>query len=108
MSKKIVFIKDTSLGSKDSTREFFTHFFDAIHKQGLLEEVQIVRAADMGIYDHGMVMRVYPDNIIYHRVQDSDIERIIEETIKNNVVINELVYRYEPIQLRIVLRNLGQ
>jgi (2Fe-2S) ferredoxin len=107
MYRKIVLIKDTSPGAEDITRDFYTRFFDAVNKHNLLEEIQAVRVADIGIYGHGIVLRILPDNITYHNVHDSDIERIIENTLNAGKVIPELVYQYEPKQLRIVLRNCG-
>jgi NADH-quinone oxidoreductase subunit F/NADP-reducing hydrogenase subunit HndC len=108
MYKKIVLIKDTSFGIQDITRDFYTLFFNALHQKNLLEEVQAVRVSDIGIYGQGIVLKILPDNIFYHNVQDSDIERIIEETLKADKVIDELVYQYKPKQVRIVLRNCGK
>ena len=108
MYRKIVLIKDTRYGAEDLTRDFYTRFLDAIHKRNLLEEVQVVRAADIGLYGQGIVLKILPDNIIYHNVQDTDIDRIIDNSINKNKVIKELFYKYEPKQLRIVLRNCGK
>lgn len=108
MHNKIVFIKDTNVNTVDSTREFFSRFLDAIRKKGLNEMVLMVRAADIGLYKHGMVVKILPDNVVYSNVQDSDIERIISETLLSNRIIENLVYKAAPIQQRIVLRNCGK
>jgi len=106
--RKIVLIKDTSYGAGDTTRDFYTRFLDAIAKRNLLEEVQVVRAADIGIYGQGVVLRILPDETMYHNVRDTDIERIIDNSINDIKVIDELFYKYEPRQLRLVLRNCGK
>ncbi len=107
MNKKIVLIKDTSTGKIDATRVFYSHFLDSLHRLGITEQVQLIRAADIGLYDQGMVLKIWPDNIIYQNVQDEDIERIIQGTLKNNVIIDELLHRPPSKQVRIVLRNCG-
>jgi len=107
MNKKIVLIKDTTSGKSDTTRTFYSHFLDSLHRLGITDQVQLVRAADIGLYDQGLVLKIWPDNIIYQRVQDEDIERIIQGTLKNNVVIEELLHRPPSKQVRIVLRNCG-
>jgi NADH:ubiquinone oxidoreductase subunit F (NADH-binding) len=108
MANKIVIMKDTSFGKQDGTRDFYTHFFDALHKNGLLSRVQAVRAADMGIYGQGMVLQILPDDVTYRNVLDADIERIIESSVKSDKVLQDLLYKPKPRQLRIVLRNCGK
>ena len=110
MMDRIVLMKDTSdgkAGTVDNTREFYSHFLDTLHQQGMADQVQIVRAADIGLYSHGLVLKVWPENIIYQNVRDADIDRIIQITLKNNEVIEDLLYRPPAKQLRIVLRHCG-
>lgn len=108
MNDKIILMKDTSFGVADSTRDFYRLFFDALHGRNLLEGVQVVRAADLGIYGHGMVLRILPADVIYHHVKESDIERIIENSILADNVLKDLDYKPESRQLRIVLRHCGK
>ncbi len=108
MHSKMVFIRDSDVSTLESTREFFSRFLDAIRKKGLNDQVLMVRAADAGIYRHGMVVKILPDNIVYHHVRDADIERIINETLLAGRLVEDLLYRPEPIQHRVVLRNCGK
>ena len=108
MHNKEVFVRDTNSTGIESTREFFSRFLDAIRKKGLNEQVLMVRSSDMGIYKKGMAVKILPDNIIYQNVQDADIERIINETLISNRVIEGLLYKVSPAQMRIVLRNCGK
>ena len=108
MHNREVFIRDTNSAGIESTREFFSKFLDAIRKKGLNEQVLMVRSSDMGIYKKGMVVKILPDNIIYQNVQEADIERIVNETLLANRVIEELRYKVGPAQMRIVLRNCGK
>jgi NADP-reducing hydrogenase subunit HndC len=107
MATKIVLIKDTAVGKPDTTRVFYSHFLDSLHRLGITDQVQLVRAADIGLYDQGLVLKIWPDNIVYQNVRDEDIERIIQGTLKNNVIIDELLHRPPAKQVRIVLRNCG-
>jgi NADP-reducing hydrogenase subunit HndC len=107
MYSKVVFIKDTSFSSTDTTRDFFAPFMDAIRKHELIDDVLLVRSADLGIYGHGIVLKFTPQDIIYQNVKESDIERIVVDTLKNNKVLQDLVFSEKPKQKRLVLRNCG-
>lgn len=108
MHSKMVFIRDSDVSTLESTREFFSRFLDAIRKKGLNDQVLMVRAADAGMYKQGMIVKILPDNIVYHHVHDADIERIINETLLAGRLVEDLHYRPEPIQQRVVLRNCGK
>jgi NADP-reducing hydrogenase subunit HndC len=108
MANKIMLLKDTTIGAPDSTREFFSRFADALRRHGLADGHQLVRVADIGPYGHGMVMKILPQNLVYQNVLDRDIDRIIENSIQNDSVLDDLVYKPESKQVRIVLRNCGR
>ena len=104
---KTVLLKDTNLAQEDRTRDFYTNFLQKLAELHLSDLVQVVRASDVGVYNQGVVIKVMPDNIIYANVQDGDITRIIDTTIKEGKVLEDLRYKRESKQLRIVLRNCG-
>ena len=105
---KIILVKDTAESSNDRTRDFYTHCINTLHDAKMGELVQVVRCGDIGVYNQGIVVKILPDNIMYVNVQDSDISRIVEQTIQAGKVIEDLVVRREPKQKRIVLRNCGK
>jgi len=105
MFTKTILIKDTA---EDKTRDFFTLFMNQLREKNLHEEVQVVRVADIGVYDLGVVVRVLPGGIVYKDIKESDIARIIDLTIGKGEVIDELLLKAEPKQLRVVLRNCGR
>ena len=105
--KKTVLLKDTNLVQEDKTRDFYTHFLQKLAELNLSELVQVVRANDVGVYNQGVVIKIIPDNIIYANVKDSDIQRIIDTTIKEGKPLADLQVKREGKQLRIVLRNCG-
>jgi NADP-reducing hydrogenase subunit HndC len=103
----ILLIKDTALGL-DRARDLQTNFLTAIKAQGLDKKVQVVRAADLGINNRGVVIKILPQGILYANVLDTDIERIVTATLKEGRVLDDLVARDVCEQVRIVLRNCGR
>ncbi len=101
MYAKTILLKDTNLLTDDRTRDFYTDFLHKLSEANLAEQIQVVRASDIGVYNQGVVIRIMPDNIVYGNVKDTDIQRIINTTIKEGK-------KQESKQLRIVLRNCGQ
>ncbi|MGE5308070.1 MAG: NADH-quinone oxidoreductase subunit NuoF [Deltaproteobacteria bacterium] len=105
MYRKTIMIKDTA---DDKTRDFYTLFLNSLREKNLSDDIQVVRVADIGVYNHGVVVRIVPGDIVYKDIAETDVERIIEETIRHDRVIDELALRAEPKQVRIVLRNCGR
>jgi NADP-reducing hydrogenase subunit HndC len=104
---KTILLKDTNLAQEDRTRDIYTIFLQKLAELNLSELVQVVRASDVGVYNQGVVIKIMPDNIMYANVKDGDIPRIIDSTIKEGKVLEDLRYKRESKQLRIVLRNCG-
>jgi NADH:ubiquinone oxidoreductase subunit F (NADH-binding)/NAD-dependent dihydropyrimidine dehydrogenase PreA subunit len=107
MNEKIVFIKDTS-AYLDRTKDFYASFLNLLREQSLEDKVQIVRVADIGIYNQGLVVKFSGKEIIYVNVEEKDLKDIVTKTIKEDEVIKELLFKEQPKQLRIVLRNCGE
>jgi NADH:ubiquinone oxidoreductase subunit F (NADH-binding)/NAD-dependent dihydropyrimidine dehydrogenase PreA subunit len=105
MEKPIIFIKDTSL-TGDSSREIQTQLIKTAREKGI-EDLQVIRVADLGIYNKGIVIKVLPLDIIYVNVQAGDIDKIIQTTIKEGTPIENLLLKNPVVQTRIVLRNCG-
>ena len=91
MVKRIVLIKDTASTGQDTTRDFYNRFLDGVREHKLIDEIMVVRASDLGYYGHGLVLKIMPDNIVYHYVQNTDIERIITSTIEKNKILDDLI-----------------
>ncbi|MDD5131885.1 MAG: NADH-ubiquinone oxidoreductase-F iron-sulfur binding region domain-containing protein [bacterium] len=108
MDKKIVLLKDTSIGAADKTKEYYSLILNLLRDQNLQDSVQVVRVADIGFYDQGLVLKILPGQVTYGRVQESDLLPVITETIQGNKVLDRLALEPNEKQLRIVLRNCGQ
>jgi len=108
MYAKVILVKDTDLKREDKTREFYTRLLDYLREANLHEQIQVVRVADIGVYDQGMVVKILPDKVVYVKVADSDITRIVEAALKDNTVVQDLVFKPKARQHRVVLRNCGK
>lgn len=105
MSNTVILIKDTRPGS-DITRDIQSKFIIAARDLGF-EGVQVVRAADLGVYNKGVAVKIIPNDLVYVNVQPEHIEKILNVTVKQGTPIEDLIYRNDHIQTRIVLRNCG-
>lgn len=103
--EKVVLIQDTS--NPEKTLQQQESFLNLLGKEGLERGIQVVRAADIGIYNKGLVIKIFPGEITYCQVQDNDFIRIINETLKKGNVIKEFLFQQKSKQLKIVLRNCG-
>lgn len=103
-AESIILIRDVSASSSDS---FYESFLSQLRKENLEDKVQLVKVADLDIYGQGIVLKIFPGNITYAGVSLSDINRIIEITLKKNKVIKELEWKQKNKQLKVVLRNCG-
>jgi len=107
MGKKIILLADTERSEQEKLRDFYTSFANLIKDNGLEDSVSLVRAADIGIYAKGFAVKIFPQGTVYTGVKDDDITRIIEASVKADGVLNDLLFKEEPKQIRIVLRNCG-
>ena len=104
---KTVFIKDTTIGGKDRTRDIYGILLGILREKGLENEVQLVRVADIGVYGRGVVIRVLPENFLYAQVEDADIAAIVEQSLIAGKPVAAKLITADSKQLRIVLRNCG-
>ena len=95
---------------------------EEIAKNGLAEEVNVVRTGCFGLCALGPIMIVYPEGSFYSMVKVEDIPRIIEEHLVNGNVVKELLFQetvtdegikslkqtdFYAKQKRVALRNCG-
>ncbi len=76
-----------------------------------------------GLCEKGPIVKIYPDDIFYCNVKVSDVDEIIDRTIKNDEIIDRLLYldtstgqrvkshkdsQFYGRQKKIALRNIGE
>jgi len=108
MNEKTVLLMDTSAAGDAATKDFHDQFMNALRESDLTAQINLVRVRDIGVYNHGMVLKILPDGITYAGVGPADIRRIIGVTLKHGNRIQDLEYRPRARQLRLVLKNCGR
>jgi len=61
-------------------------------KAGLKDAVRVNKAGCFSQCGHGPMMVVYPENVWYAGVKESDLPEIFESHIKNGTPVQRLVY----------------
>jgi NADH-quinone oxidoreductase subunit F len=56
------------------------------------EQVHISGSGCQGFCAMGPLLEIFPNDILYNKVKPEDVKQIVERTIKNNEVIEELLY----------------
>lgn len=93
-----------------------------IAKNGLAEEVQVVKTGCFGLCALGPIMIIYPEGTFYSMVQPDDVAEIVSEHLLKGRIVTRLVYdetvtesgikslnetNFYKKQHRIALRNCG-
>ncbi|MBD3246979.1 MAG: 4Fe-4S dicluster domain-containing protein [Candidatus Omnitrophica bacterium] len=104
--RKTLLLKDT--GALDRTKEFFNLFLERLREEGLQEEVQVVRAGDLGMYGYGLVVKILPDEYTYVNVEAKDVPKIVQTSLKKSNPVQDLLYTPREKQMRVVLKNCGE
>ena len=94
----------------------------ALAKNGLAEEVKVIRTGCFGFCEKGPIVKIIPDNTFYVQVKPEDAQEIVEEHLLYGRKVKRLLYvnpetkkavpdskhiRFYQKQLRIALRNCG-
>ena len=109
--------------TSSNSLEIIENLKSEINKAGLNDSVQVHLTGCFGFCAMGPIVKVYPDNVFYVHVSPEDAHEIVESHIKNNVVVERLMFeeptlnhkkvkKHEDMsfykkQLRIALRNCG-
>jgi len=65
---------------------------EEIEKQGLRDKVDIRRTGCHGYCERGPIIVIHPEEVSYFQIQPEDVSEIISETIKENKVVERLLY----------------
>ena len=93
-----------------------------IEKNGLKEEINVVRTGCFGLCARGPIMIVYPEGCFYSMVKAEDVPEIVSEHLLKGRIVERLLYHEDKTdetitslaetpfykkQLRVALRNCG-
>ncbi len=109
----------TSSGSK----KILEILHEELKKNGLENDINVVRTGCFGLCSLGPVMIVYPEGSFYAKVEPEHVPEIVESHLKNGEVVKSLLYEqtvcddgtikaldetdFYRKQLRVALRNCG-
>ncbi|WP_028309735.1 NADH-quinone oxidoreductase subunit NuoF [Desulfitibacter alkalitolerans] len=95
---------------------------ETIKEKGLQDDVQVVITGCHGFCEQGPLLIVEPEDLFYCRVEETDIDEIVDKTLVNNEVIDRLLFEdpqkkekaktfhdidFYNKQQRLVLKNCG-
>lgn len=78
--------------SSSGSLTFEDKFATAMEKHDLNKEVKLVRTGCFGLCEAGPIVVVYPEGAFYSRVEDKDIERIVEEHLLKGRIVTDLIH----------------
>ena len=73
----------------DEIREKFSK---VIEKEGLSDKVTVNQVGCFGFCSQGPFVKIYPEDTLYRMVSLDDVEEIVEKDIKNNEIVDRLLY----------------
>ena len=121
LRRELLVCCDTGCTSSNSL-EIVSELENEIKKSGIQDKVSVRLTGCFGFCAQGPIVKVYPDNVFYVKVEPSDAEKIVQSHLIRNTVVEELLYEEESLskkveeqeemsfykkQLRIALKNCG-
>ncbi len=76
-----------------------------LEKTGLDKEVSLKETGCLGFCEQAPVLLVKPDGIFYCKVEQGDVDRILDNTVKNGEVVEDLLYLEKETGERIYLQE---
>ncbi len=67
-------------------------FRRVLEEKGLSEEIPVKSTGCLGFCECGPVVIVFPEEIFYQKVNEEDVEEIVEETVVKGKVVERLLY----------------
>ncbi len=78
--------------TQGDVEKFVTYLRGEAFKAKLQTDVRINKAGRFSQCGHGPMMVVYPEDVWYHGVQESDLPEIFESHILNGKPVERLIY----------------
>ena len=67
-------------------------FREQLKDRGLDDKIDLRATGCHGFCERGPIIVLQPEGLFYQRVQIADVERILDETVENNRIIEDLLY----------------
>ena len=83
--------------SSSGCQEIMDKFIKIVKEKNLTDKIKIIQTGCNGICQLGPVVVVYPDGILYTKMQVDFVERVIKEHLIKGNIVDEYVY-HDPIK----------
>ncbi len=108
--------------TSSNSAKIIEHLNDMVHEKGLENEIKIIKTGCFGLCAEGPIMMIYPDHVMYTRVDIEDVDEIFKSHIVGGQVVTRLLagtdekhkahnamgsMEFFSKQHRIALRNCG-
>jgi len=81
---------------------------ETIARYNLTSQVSVVETGALGIYDRGVVIAIFPDDVYYGNVRPVDVEEIVTEHFLKGRVVSRLVIDRALSSKRFVEKETGK
>lgn len=96
-TKRIISVCSCTGCASQESLELVDRLNAIVRERGLEERIQADITGCFGFCARGPIVKIYPDNIFYVQVHEEHAEAIID-SIVNNTVVEELLYKITPIE----------
>ncbi|MGQ3684021.1 MAG: NADH-quinone oxidoreductase subunit NuoF [Candidatus Loosdrechtia sp.] len=85
--------------------DIYDTFKDIIEEKGLENKFSLKKTGCQGFCERGPLVSIQPANIFYQKVKTSDVQKIVEETLINNQIVDKLLYTDTQTRQKITNRT---
>ena len=78
---------------------------EELTRQNLTDEVEVKLTGCHGFCEKGPIMVVHPEGIFYPQVKPEHVSEIVEKTIKNNELVQSLIFKDPASKAKITLEH---
>ncbi len=80
-------------GCKSSGEESLKDkFVEVLTEKGIIDNIELIETGCRGLCELGPLVEIFPQNVFYTRVHEEHVEDIVEKTILNNEIIEDLLF----------------
>ena len=72
--------------------EIRERFTEVIKAEGLDDKVTVNQVGCFGFCSQGPFVKIFPEDTLYRMVKMEDVEEIVEKDLKNNEIVERLLY----------------
>ncbi|MEG6584013.1 NADH-quinone oxidoreductase subunit NuoF [Dendrosporobacter sp. 1207_IL3150] len=80
------------------SKKVYAALCEKLTQKGMDKEVKVIETGCHGFCEMGPLLVVYPEGVFYVRVQENDIDDIVEEHLFKGRIVERLLYK-EPVSL---------